>query len=590
MDLDSDPDSLSLIAQMLEEELRLSFVQSTLSVGSIPAIARADLTARTDRLRAEQVAREYDQQKRSALADQAFARALQQVDDEGGDVDDVQRREATAVLGEGPWRALVETPVPAPAPAPQPARTAQTKTPLKRSPSVEVVGSSKGKGKVPTLHHPKIEDEAMFMDAAGSSSLSATAYPFIPAIPPADPRTHPCAICFEACRPVADPFTAALAPGGSSAGSAPYGSYIGPRDRKHVLCLQCGTDYLHRKVADRSRKTWPVKCVEVCFSNFVLFSDMHDTTFAQCPYEFTDVDAQHILGKDNMEPWHYNKLLDSLPPLYCPNKHCSARVVRHEDPDEHRALCPSCQQCICVSCETIYHNGMSCEQFQALPAEQRENPEDISLHQLAATKNWKRCPGCRAMIERTQGCWHMTCDCGKEWCWGCEGGWIRRRGERSGRCAKNPPCDLWGNEDDLLDAHEQERERERQQAEAAAAQQQRQGQQQQPPAQDPYPQQPQYAQDARIWDLRTRLRALEFVRTAPVPRHQFTAGFIEHDECGYCQRQFANPQALQQHLASASHDVYACSACDRLYRARAHLDQHLEAGARNGHEEYVWEP
>ncbi|GAA5900672.1 hypothetical protein JCM6882_000936 [Rhodosporidiobolus microsporus] len=549
-----EPDSLLSLRQ------QLTYVQSTLSVSSIPSIARADLTARTDRLRAEQAAREYEQATRGEVGDEAFARALQKVDDEGGDVDLAERMEAKTVLGEEKWKALVDPPEP-------------------------------GKGKARALDLTKSEDDLVFFAPPHASSSSSSSYPSVPPALPTDPRTHPCAICMDDCRPVSDPYGTALAPGGSSAGSAPYGLFVGPRADKHLLCLGCAVGYLTRKIDDRSRKVFPVTCVE-------------------CTYELTDLDASHILGKVNMEAWHFRKLLDTAPPLYCPNKRCSVRVLRHEDQDENRAMCPACKQCICVKCETMYHTGMDCEQFQALPAEQRANPEDISLHQLAATQNWKRCPGCRAMIERTQGCWHMTCDCGKEWCWGCEGDWLRRRGEQSGRCAREPPCELWGHEDDLLDEVERQRRRQ-QQAQAAAQQQQRQQHQHQhvPPLQ-PQPHYPQQQQDwyqqppppydpqpqhgggngARDWDLRTRIRALDFVRTAPAPRHPFTHIFLENNECGYCQRQFAHSQALQQHLASAPHDVYACTACERLYRARAHLEQHSDANPGTGHEEYVWEP
>jgi ariadne-1 len=38
-------------------------------------------------------------------------------------------------------------------------------------------------------------------------------------------------------------------------------------------------------------------------------------------------------------------------------------------------------------------------------------------------KNVKRCPGCQSRTEKNEGCNHMTCRCGFEWCWICQTVW-----------------------------------------------------------------------------------------------------------------------------------------------------------------------
>lgn len=69
-----------------------------------------------------------------------------------------------------------------------------------------------------------------------------------------------------------------------------------------------------------------------------------------------------------------------------------------------------------------HHNtqGMSCAQFQSLPAALR-SVEDAALLSLAKAQLWKRCPGagCGQMVERTAGCNHMKCRCGFDFCYAC---------------------------------------------------------------------------------------------------------------------------------------------------------------------------
>jgi hypothetical protein len=38
-------------------------------------------------------------------------------------------------------------------------------------------------------------------------------------------------------------------------------------------------------------------------------------------------------------------------------------------------------------------------------------------------KDWKRCPACRMFIEKTEGCNHMTCLCGHQFCFICIADW-----------------------------------------------------------------------------------------------------------------------------------------------------------------------
>ncbi|KAM1917338.1 hypothetical protein ACFX13_036951 [Malus domestica] len=128
--------------------------------------------------------------------------------------------------------------------------------------------------------------------------------------------------------------------------------------------------------------------------------------------------------------------------VYCPFPNCStllgpleclsARASSSSQSDNSCVECPVCQRFICVDCGVPWHSSMSCEEFQNLPLEERD-AADITLHRLAQNNSWRRCQQCRRMIELSQGCYHMTCWCGHEFCYSC--GAEYRNSQQTCQCA-----------------------------------------------------------------------------------------------------------------------------------------------------------
>lgn len=97
----------------------------------------------------------------------------------------------------------------------------------------------------------------------------------------------------------------------------------------------------------------------------------------------------------------------------------------------HRVACDACGFEICFAHQTRWHEGLSCAEFDTLRANGGD-PDD------AATRAWlgrntKPCPGprCGVPVEKTGGCFHMTCrECHFEFCWECLADWagIVKRG------------------------------------------------------------------------------------------------------------------------------------------------------------------
>lgn len=130
----------------------------------------------------------------------------------------------------------------------------------------------------------------------------------------------------------------------------------------------------------------------------------------------------------------FNRLLAeaSIPEherLYCPYSDCSELFLKTPSSSSSSqtaiwkdAMCVSCKRNFCLSCEVPSHAPLSCAEYQELPSEDKQE-HDLRLFELAALSQWKRCGQCRMMIQRTEGCAHMTCRCGYQFCYNCQALW-----------------------------------------------------------------------------------------------------------------------------------------------------------------------
>ncbi|CAG2119088.1 unnamed protein product [Medioppia subpectinata] len=128
---------------------------------------------------------------------------------------------------------------------------------------------------------------------------------------------------------------------------------------------------------------------------------------------------------------------------YCPRKTCGTVVIG--DPDSSLAHCSACGYAFCKNCNFTYHGFDPCsifrdaqqrklilEKYTYATAEEKLEIEKVygkkqiaSALEEAATDKWmedmsKRCPHCRASIEKSDGCNKMSCwRCNTCFCWLC---------------------------------------------------------------------------------------------------------------------------------------------------------------------------
>lgn len=95
---------------------------------------------------------------------------------------------------------------------------------------------------------------------------------------------------------------------------------------------------------------------------------------------------------------------------WCPNKACGNAILW--DRKQHKVVCPACRLEFCFACGGKVHFGFDC----------KGSPNDDEMfREWMGTKGSKvkPCPACRMPVEKNEGCNHITCRCGHQWCWLC---------------------------------------------------------------------------------------------------------------------------------------------------------------------------
>ncbi|KAL4911433.1 hypothetical protein BDW74DRAFT_172896 [Aspergillus multicolor] len=95
--------------------------------------------------------------------------------------------------------------------------------------------------------------------------------------------------------------------------------------------------------------------------------------------------------------------------VYCYETNCAA-FIHSSSIENDVAICGKCGRATCTQCTNKAHEPLeACSETIGVP----------ELEATAAQQGWQRCPACNRMVERTEGCSHMTCVCGNHFCYQC---------------------------------------------------------------------------------------------------------------------------------------------------------------------------
>ncbi|KAL3718839.1 hypothetical protein ACJRO7_003878 [Eucalyptus globulus] len=138
--------------------------------------------------------------------------------------------------------------------------------------------------------------------------------------------------------------------------------------------------------------------------------------------------------------------------VYCPNPRCSTLMSKQEVLEYSRSAfvgaersgarnCMKCQFFFCVDCKVPWHYNMTCYEYQMSNA--TATAGDAQLKSLARKRLWRECVKCKNLVELAEGCYHITCRCGHEFCYTCGAEWRNKKATCS--------CPIWNERNIIRD-------------------------------------------------------------------------------------------------------------------------------------------
>jgi len=162
-------------------------------------------------------------------------------------------------------------------------------------------------------------------------------------------------------------------------------------DCGHVYDLECTLGMFSANANDEMR--FPPRCCGDPMPLALITDDLSDETRAE--YEA--------------------KIVEYSTPqrLYCSNKQC-AKFLGPREFQAYAKACEACSTTTCAGCNEPAHEArVKCKIDKGLK----------KALVLGQSRGWQRCPGCRQLVERNDGCYHMSCRCGYQFCYLCAAQW-----------------------------------------------------------------------------------------------------------------------------------------------------------------------
>lgn len=136
----------------------------------------------------------------------------------------------------------------------------------------------------------------------------------------------------------------------------------------------------------------------ICASHFIEQSFVDESLFPPrcCRLAFPVAAVRQFLGLDIANRYDEKSIERNDPyRTYCSNPQC-ARYIFPSQVTLYVGTCNACAYKTCTLCKRADHPQAPCAE------------EDAEVLGLAEQEGWRRCPGCRNLVELKDGCNHIT--------------------------------------------------------------------------------------------------------------------------------------------------------------------------------------
>ncbi|GMT31612.1 hypothetical protein PFISCL1PPCAC_22909, partial [Pristionchus fissidentatus] len=171
----------------------------------------------------------------------------------------------------------------------------------------------------------------------------------------------------------------------------------------HLFCTGCWLSHISQSI---HRLKLPAACLD-----------------PDCPCTVSISAARGLLTASSLELYESStiaalKKADKI--VECPD----CKKLHYIDGSLH--LSCSCGTSICAHCSSVDHSPLGCDAFEQYNSYMHSSGFS-SIHSSAAgapiVRDLVRCPVCTSLMQKSEGCNHLVCHCGAEFCFACGRKW-----------------------------------------------------------------------------------------------------------------------------------------------------------------------
>ncbi|KAE9366872.1 hypothetical protein N431DRAFT_384873 [Stipitochalara longipes BDJ] len=179
-----------------------------------------------------------------------------------------------------------------------------------------------------------------------------------------------------------------------------------------------------------------VYCLQQSIATAVTEGQLHLIICPFCPEKLSHSEVKQFATREIFARYEYLQMMATPDLVMCLGLNCGSGQI-HTDPSP-MMVCESCSFKTCAVHKLPWHEGQSCEEFDMDDSQIERLEEAEATAKLLAKEHAQVCPNCQNGVSRSEGCDHMTCRCGNEWCYLCGTSYedIKQRGEE----AHAPTC------------------------------------------------------------------------------------------------------------------------------------------------------
>ncbi|CAI2368115.1 unnamed protein product [Moneuplotes crassus] len=169
----------------------------------------------------------------------------------------------------------------------------------------------------------------------------------------------------------------------------------------HMYHAECFEMYIRSKV---EVKAFPINCPSLGCMKKLPESDIREVCDEKLYQKYERFEFEHFV-EQNPDLYHF-----------CPTPDCQYVFECDITTGPYKHDCKMCSETYCLKCKEKWHQGLTCEELKEI---KESSPEDYDVIKVIRGSLFQRCTKCRFWVEKSEGCNHITCRCGYEFCYIC---------------------------------------------------------------------------------------------------------------------------------------------------------------------------